>query len=81
MKVMRIRVEYGKNAKYVTCDWVVENAMEQYKEYWTKRIRENNWKKEINFKDTGCYCEADDNGTGILAAFTLNGYSYNVRVK
>lgn len=82
MKAVRIRVEYGKNGKYVNCNWVAENAIEEYKAHWIKRIRERGWTKDINFREnTGGYCEIDDNGTGLIAAFTLEGLRYDVKVK
>lgn len=39
MKAYRVMVTYGKNEQYVASNWVVENAIKQYKEEQTKTIR------------------------------------------
>ena len=82
MKVYRIRVEYGKNQKYMACDWVVENAVEQYKTMWTEDIRNKGWHKEINFR-TYDYptCETKEDGTCYILAYTTRGYEYFTPVK
>lgn len=74
MKIIEIRVEYGKNRTFVATNWVVENAVEQFKLMWTEIIRGLGWKKEINFKVRQTTCIFDENGKGEVYAYTVDGF-------
>jgi hypothetical protein len=79
MKVYRVWVGYGKCNKYVCCDYVVENALEQYKTEIVEKIRNKGWKKEVNFtvyEDD----EMDANGKTRMKAYTLEGFQ-EIRTK
>ena len=85
MKAYRVMVTYGKNEQYVASNWVVENAIKQYKEEQTKTIRNRGWKKEISFKvykDTFFELGKRENGlVGTIYTYTTEGFKFNVEVK
>jgi hypothetical protein len=85
MKAYRMMVTYGKSEQYVASNWVVESAIEQYKEEQTKAIRNRGWKKEIGFKvyeNTFVELGKRENGlVGTIYAYTTEGFKSNVEVK
>ncbi len=85
MKAYRMMVTYGKSEQYVASNWVVENAIEQYKEEQAKAIRNRGWKKEIGFKiyeNTFVELGKGENGLiGTIYAYTTEGFKSNVEVK
>lgn len=50
MKYYHTMVMYGKNKRLVEVANVTEDAMEQFKEEYTNKIRSLGWMKEISFK-------------------------------
>ena len=80
MKIIEIRVEYGKGGAFVDKNWVTENAVEQFKAMWVERIRERGWKKEVNFRVRQNTCIFDENGKGEIYGYTVDGFK-DVRVK
>ena len=80
MKAMEIRVNYGKNNKFIAKHWVVENAVEEFKAMWINTIRGLGWNKEVTFEIRENTCEIDDNGKGEILGYTVNGYN-TIKVK
>ena len=80
MKAIEIRVNYGKNNKFIAKHWVVENAVEEFKAMWIKTIRSWGWENEVSFEIRQNTCEVDNNGTGEIFGYTVNGYD-TIRVK
>ena len=74
MKVMKVRVTKGNN-NFVAAPWVLENAVDAYKEWMTK-----NNKARLHFEVTDGRMDANENGVGVIHAYTLNGFDSNVRV-
>ena len=74
MKVMSVRTTKG-NGNFVASHWVLENAVEAYKEWMAK-----NNKGRLNFEIKDGRMETNEAGTGTILAYTVNGFNYNVRV-
>lgn len=74
MKVMKVRVTKGNN-NFVAAPWVLENAVDAYKEWMTK-----NNKARLRFEVIDGRTETNENGVGVILAYTLDGFDFNVRV-
>lgn len=71
MKYFRIRVQYGKNNKFVAREWVAEDAIGQFVIEWTSTVRGWGWKKEINFMQEESFFTAGTAGN--ILAYTADG--------
>lgn len=80
MKALLVRIGYGKKSFYIGTDWVIENALENYKKRWTEEIRKWGWKKDIEFKIQN-YTNIDKNGTGEILAYTINDFKEIIKVE
>lgn len=78
MKAVWMIVMYGKNQRFEASNWVMENAIEEYKKYREEMMRGWGWKKEITFKVyKDNYCEVvgeNDKPMGEIFGFTKNGF-------
>ena len=75
MQVLRVRVT-KRNKQFVDCDWVLEDALDSYKEFM-----QSHFNKPLNFEVYGMNTETAEHGGGMLLAYTLKGFDSNVRVK
>ncbi len=71
MKYYSVRVEYGKNRRFVAREWVAENAMGQFVVEWISTVRGWGWTKEINFRQNENFFTAGT--TGNILAYTAEG--------
>ena len=74
MKVMSVRTTKG-GGKFVASAWVLENAVDTYKTWMSK-----NSKARLSFDVRDGRTETNENGSGVILAYTVNGFDYNVRV-
>jgi hypothetical protein len=54
---------------------VLENAVDAYKAWMSK-----NNKARLSFDVRDGRTETNENGSGVIMAYTVNGFAYNVRV-
>ena len=71
---MSVRTTKG-NGNFVAAAWVLENAIEAYKEWMAK-----NSKARLTFEVKDGRMETNEAGIGTILAYTVNGFNYNVRV-
>lgn len=84
MNIITIRAEYGKKHQYISSCHVMENAIDKYKEEIRATIKRRGWTKEVSFVEYNHnpFIAWDGKGTyGLIRAYTLNGYEYDVKVK
>lgn len=74
MKVMSVRTTKG-NSHFVAAAWVLENAVDAYKAWMSK-----NNKARLSFDVRDGRMETNENGSGVIMAYTVNGFAYSVRV-
>ena len=74
MKVMSVRTTKGRG-QFVASAWVLENAVDAYKAWISK-----NSKARLSFDVRDGRTETNENGSGVILAYTVNGFDYNVRV-
>lgn len=68
-----IWVGYGKNQRYVTAEWVHEDAIEMFKAAIIAEYRERGWQKEFCFIENMEPCKADDNSSSYIFGMGANG--------
>lgn len=74
MKIMSVRTTKG-HGNFVASAWVLENAVDTYKAWMSEHS-----KARLNFEVRDGRMETNENGSGVILAYTVNGFDYNVRV-
>ena len=79
-KVYRVRTEYGKKGQYFDAQFVLEDEIENYKVRTMEHLRGDGRNKDVNFRIWQMDYIVDDNATGSISAYTVDGYD-PVRVR
>lgn len=81
MKVVSILTLYGKNKRYHSCDYVLENNVKMYKNHHIDSMRRAGYTKDISFVEYPTGWETDEHGIGQIRACDYGLFARTVRVK